>query len=105
MGASSRVRTYQYIPLWEQRGYHVKVMPFFNDKYLKEIYAGQPAVMWNVLTCYLRRFCFLFTVWRYDWIWVEKEIFPYFPPFAEWLLSKSKGYIVDYDDAVFHNYD
>ena len=105
MGASSRVRTYQYIPLWEERGYQVKVTPFFNDKYLKEVYAQRPVGKWNVLLCYLRRFLLLFTVWRYDWIWVEKEVFPYFPPHAEWLFSKLRGYIVDYDDAVFHNYD
>ena len=105
MGASSRVRTYQYLPLWEERGYQVKVAPFFNDKYLEETYVRRPIGKWNVLFCYLRRFFLLFTIWRYDWIWVEKEVFPYLPAYAEWLLSKLKGYIVDYDDAVFHNYD
>ncbi|EPR65619.1 Glycosyltransferase [Cyclobacterium qasimii M12-11B] len=36
---------------------------------------------------------------------IEKEIFPYLPAFAEWFLSKVNRYWVDYDDAVFHNYD
>ena len=105
VGASSRVRTYQYLPLWEDHGYQVKVAPFFNDKYLKEVYARRPIGKWNVFLCYLKRFFILFTVWRYDWVWVEKEVFPYFPAYAEWLLSKWRGYIIDYDDAVFHNYD
>lgn len=105
MGASSRVRTYQYLALWEKRGYRISVKPFFNDKYLEEVYARRRIGKWNVVFCYLRRFFLLFTVWQYDWIWVEKEIFPYFPAYVEWLLSKWKGYIVDYDDAVFHNYD
>ena len=44
--------------------------------------------------------------WRYDVIWIEKELFPFLPSYAEWILEKSgKGYVVDYDDAIFHNYD
>src|SRR5690606_35501225 len=42
----------------------------------------------------------------YDCILIEKELFPYMPPWAEWLISKSgKKYVMDNDDAVFHNYD
>lgn len=48
----------------------------------------------------------LMGAWRYDVIWIEKELFPFLPSYAEWILEKSgKGYVVDYDDAVFHNYD
>jgi glycosyltransferase involved in cell wall biosynthesis len=44
--------------------------------------------------------------WRYDLVWVEKELFPYLPAWAEWLLAHlGPGYVVDYDDAVFHRYD
>jgi glycosyltransferase involved in cell wall biosynthesis len=37
---------------------------------------------------------------------IEKELLPYMPAVFERLLSRLKTpYIVDYDDAVFHNYD
>jgi glycosyltransferase involved in cell wall biosynthesis len=105
-GASSRLRTFQFLPYWEKAGVTFKVAPFFNDKYLEQIYAYKTPGIWNVLFCYFRRSIIFFTVWRFDQVWIEKEIFPYFPAWAEWILKISgKGYFVDYDDAVFHNYD
>jgi glycosyltransferase involved in cell wall biosynthesis len=106
MGASSRLRTYQFLPYWKREGYEVSVLPFFNESYLKEKYLGQGVTKSNVLICYLNRLWILMGYWKYDLIWVEKELFPFLPAWAEWLLSKlGKGYVVDYDDAVFHRYD
>lgn len=43
---------------------------------------------------------------RFDLVLIEKEVFPFLPALAEWWLSVRKiPYIVDYDDAIFHNYD
>lgn len=48
----------------------------------------------------------MFTVFRYDIVVIEKEIFPYLPAFAEKILQiLGVKYIADYDDAIFHNYD
>lgn len=106
MGASSRLRTYQFLPSWIKAGYEVKVSPFFNEFYLKEKYKGQGVTKSNVLKCYLKRLLVLMGFWRYDLVWVEKELFPFLPAWAEWFLAKlGKGYVVDYDDAVFHRYD
>ncbi|WP_339905579.1 glycosyltransferase family 4 protein, partial [uncultured Cyclobacterium sp.] len=104
-GASSRLRTYQFLPLWEKMGYSVAVHSFFTEQYLDNIYSHQSPGIWHVLKCYFRRFFLLFTIHRYDLIIIEKEIFPYLPAYAEWMLANFKGYWVDYDDAVFHNYD
>jgi glycosyltransferase involved in cell wall biosynthesis len=106
MGASSRLRTYQFLEMWKAAGFEVKSSSFFNTQYLDQIYAGCQPGFGNVLFCYLKRFFQLLSVFRYDLIWVEKELFPFFPSYAEWILEKlGKGYVVDYDDAVFHNYD
>ncbi|MDO6439168.1 glycosyltransferase family 4 protein [Cyclobacterium sp. 1_MG-2023] len=104
-GASSRLRTFQFLPLWEKMGYSVSVHSFFTEQYLNNIYSHQSPGYWHVMKCYFRRFFLLFTVHKYDLIIIEKEIFPYLPAIAEWMLAHSKGYWVDYDDAVFHNYD
>ena len=43
---------------------------------------------------------------RYDLVWIEKEIFPFFPAIAEWLVTRlGIPYVVEYDDATFHRYD
>lgn len=105
MAASSRLRVYQFIPFWETNIEQVEVAPLLNQQYLQEFYARKRISKLNVLRCYLKRFFILLRAYRYDLIWVEKELFPYLPPFLEWLLSRTKGYVVDYDDAIFHNYD
>lgn len=106
MGASSRLRTYQFISRWEGAGYRVKVSPFFNEQYLQERYKGEGLDTWNLLKCYFQRLWVLLGAWRYTHVWIEKELFPFVPAWAEWILAKvGKGYFVDYDDAVFHRYD
>ncbi|SNS74784.1 Glycosyltransferase involved in cell wall bisynthesis [Belliella buryatensis] len=106
MGASSRLRTFQYLPLWQAVGDEIAVHPFFNEAYLNAIYSKTTPNIFNVLFCYFRRVLVLFTASKYDHIIIEKELFPFLPAWAEYLLSKTaNGYLVDYDDAVFHNYD
>ncbi|MBA4368909.1 MAG: glycosyl transferase family 1, partial [Desulfobacterium sp.] len=55
---------------------------------------------------YIRRIGILIQSRKYDLLWIEYELFPWLPAFAEKLLSLwNIPYIVDYDDAVFHRYD
>ena len=105
LGPSSRMRTFQYLQYYKDAGIEYAVQPFFNDLYLKGFYNGKRNYV-NVVFCYLKRLALFFTVIKYDKIYIEKELFPYFPSIFESLLSfLKKKYIVDYDDAIFHNYD
>lgn len=105
LGGSSRMRSFQYFPFYEAQGWSVEAKPFFDEEYLKSFYKGKKSIS-TVFKSYIRRFFVLFTVFNYDRIVIEKEIFPFLPPFAEYLLKLlGKKYIVDYDDAIFHNYD
>ena len=105
MAGSSRMRSYQYFPYLEEAGMQVTVKPFFDDAYLKDFYAGKKNIS-AVLKSYIKRLGVLFSVFSYDRVVIEKEIFPFLPALAEWML-KLLGiqYIVDYDDAIFHHYD
>ena len=106
LGASSRIRSLQYLPYLENHGIGVTVRSLFDDDYLNRLYQNGERSVFSIAKCYWRRLFVLFSVFKYDLIWIEKEIFPYFPPFAERLLYfLSKKYVVDYDDAIFHNYD
>jgi glycosyltransferase involved in cell wall biosynthesis len=106
LGASSRLRYLQYIPYLEKNGVEVVVNSLFDDAYLERLYSSGKRPVFRSIYCYLVRFFALFTVRKYDVILIEKEIFPYFPATAERLLRAfAPPYVVDYDDAIFHNYD
>lgn len=105
LAGSSRMRSYQYFPYLEKAGMQVTVKPFFDDAYLKDFYAGKKNIS-AVLKSYVKRLGVLFSVFSYDRVVIEKEIFPFLPALAEWMLKRlGIQYIVDYDDAIFHNYD
>lgn len=104
-GASSRMRSYQYFPYFEKKGWTVIAKPLFNDPYLNNLYNGRKNKL-QILYAYLKRFFLLFTIKGYDRVVIEKELFPYLPACAERILKFfGVKYIVDYDDAIFHNYD
>lgn len=106
MGASSRLRTLQYLPLLEEQGFEFTVQSLFDDAYLKNLYENGKRSKLAIMRYYYKRLASLVTVNNYDLIWMEYEIFPYLPAFAERMLNIiGKEYIVDYDDAIFHHYD
>lgn len=106
LGASSRLRSYQYLPYLQSQGVEVTVSPFFDDAYLMGLYAGQKIRWLNIVKGYLRRVAELLRSRQYDLIWLEKELFPWLPAWGEAILSHlGIPYVVDYDDATFHRYD
>ena len=106
LGASSRLRSYQYLPYLQSQGVEVTVSPFFDDAYLMGLYAGQKIRWLNIVKGYLRRVAELLRSRQYDLIWLEKELFPWLPAIVEICVRRSGiPYVVDYDDAIFHRYD
>ncbi|MEX0606022.1 MAG: glycosyltransferase family 4 protein [Marinobacter sp.] len=105
-GASSRLRSLQYLPFLAAEGFQVTVSSLFDDQYLDQLYRQGRRAPLHVMVLYLRRLRVLLSVLRYDLIWIEKEIFPHMPALAERILRwLGKRYVVDFDDAIFHNYD
>ena len=105
-GASSRMRSYQFHPFLESKGVVINSSALFNDRYLDELYGNMPISKMNIFLCYLKRMFLLFSSFKYKVLIIEKELFPYFPAIFERILSFFRiKYIVDYDDAIFHNYD
>lgn len=105
LAASSRMRSFQYFPYFEKEGIQITVKPFFDNVYIQNLYAGKTSKL-TILKAYWKRFFVLFTIGSFDKIVIEKELFPYLPAWVEQLLNfLNIHYIVDYDDAIFHNYD
>ena len=106
MGASSRLRTYQYLPFLEQNNYDIDVSCLYDDEYLLTYYQTRKRSVTKIATCYFKRLIKVFSAYKYDVVYIEKELFPFLPAVCERLLRYlGVKYIVDYDDAVFHNYD
>lgn len=104
LGASSRLRTHQYLSYLAGKSISGDRVPFFSDKYLRQLYSGKVDLL-MVLHAFVRRTRVLFTAEKYDLVWLEKEVFPWIPYFLEWLFLGRVPYVVDYDDAVHHRYD
>lgn len=106
LGASSRYRSYQYIPYLRKEGIEITVAPLFDNNYIKNLYAGRKKNLLKVLRAYVNRIINLYHVGGFDLIWIEKEALPWLPAWIEHKLGLAKvPYIVDYDDAIFHRYD
>jgi glycosyltransferase involved in cell wall biosynthesis len=106
LGASSRLRSYQYLPHLSARGIEVTVAPFFRDGYLRRFYGQGGKSPLAALAGYGRRLVMLTKSPRYDLVWLEGEALPWLPAWVEeGLAAAGIPYVVDYDDALFHRYD
>jgi glycosyltransferase involved in cell wall biosynthesis len=104
--ASSRLRTFQYIPALQAAGAEVCNRPFFDAKYLRRLYGTRSRGSADLLRAYALRAAALWDARRHDVVWVEKELLPFAPPWFEGHLARlGVPYVVDYDDATFHTYD
>ena len=101
LGVTSRIRFLQYLPYFKDHGVEVHVAPFLGDDYVESLYKGTRNWM-AVAAAYCRRLRELLSARKYDLLWIEKELVPWAPALPELLIHR---YVVDYDDAVFHNYD
>ncbi|HEY0563144.1 MAG TPA: glycosyltransferase family 4 protein [Methylophilus sp.] len=105
LGASSRLRMYQYLPYLNKAGVDVTVSPLLDDDYIEGLYANNIQKL-SVIKAYFKRIFFMLNLSKFDLVWVEKEMLPWLPGWIEVGLFPSKiPLIVDYDDAVFHRYD
>lgn len=105
LGASSRLRTYQYLDRLRCAGHDVCVLPLFSDDYVGALYGG--GRRWReALRGYFSRAISAIRLNRFDICWVEKEMLPWVPWFFERIFYPANcRLVVDYDDAIFHNYD
>ncbi len=105
LGASSRMRSFQYLPWLESAGISVTVAPLFSDQYVSGLQHNTKNLA-KAVSAYAGRIKTLLSCKKFDLLWLEKEALPWLPAwFEKALLPKSIPYVLDYDDAVFHHYD
>lgn len=106
LGASSRYRTYQYVPALRTGGHTVDVRALLSNNYIAQLYAGRRRPVTEVAASYLRRIVHLLESRSYDLVWTEYEALPWVPYVVESFLRPAGiPFVLDMDDAVFHRYD
>ena len=104
-GASSRMRFYQYLPSLRQAGLEVFTAPLFSNEYVEGLQSGNRK-LWEIFRAYAARLEFFFSLGKIDRIWIENEALPWVPAKIEQaILGEKVPFVLDYDDAVFHQYD
>lgn len=104
-GASSRMRLLQYLPWCESKAIECVVAPLFDDAMLLRKYQYGGYSLLELLAAYWRRVRALMGRHQFDLVWIEKEALPWFPAWFERWLLRRVPYVLDFDDAIFHNYD
>lgn len=96
----------KYLPRLAAAGIDVTWAPLLDDAYLEALYGAGRRPWPQVARAYLARLGRLLGARDFDLLWIEKELFPMLPATVERLLAATGApYVVDYDDALFHNYD
>jgi glycosyltransferase involved in cell wall biosynthesis len=106
LGASSRLRFFQYIPYLQAESIEIDEVPFFSEDYLRSFYSLGHKSITQSLKAYIKRLIICIGYKHYDLVWIEKECFPWLPSIFEKLpFMRDCPYVLDYDDAIHHNYD
>ncbi len=105
LGASSRLRFFQYFPDLNAAGIQFECQHLFCDSALLARYKNEKYDVSTVLSAFYKRIKILFSRRDFDVIWIEKEALPWFPLWFESTLLSDLPYVLDFDDAIFHNYD
>ena len=108
MGPSSRYRIYSYLPYYKRIGLKMEIVPLFGDWYLKRLWRHQSKffILFKILYAYVYRAFKILFLSSNSLVYVGAELFPYCPFGIERYLRLRKiPYIIEFDDAIFHNYD
>ena len=103
-GAGCRFRVAQFIPALDAEGIDVTISSFYSPEFFKLVY--QPGHMLRKMVMFVglvsRRVLELFTIRRYDLVFLYREAIPIGPPIIERLVHGLGIPIVhDFDDAIF----
>ena len=102
---SQRFRFEQYLDDLRNRNDTVVQKSFLTHKSWRILYLPGNYIKkgWGVLSGFLKRFFLLFTLSKYDFIFIHREATPIGPSWWEWCASKvfRKKIIYDFDDAIW----
>lgn len=103
-GAGCRFRIAQYVPYLRDAGFDVTISPFYTPEFFRLVY--QPGRHVRKAASFLgltwHRFRELFSLGRYDLVFLYREAIPLGPPIVERLIAaRGIPIVYDFDDAIF----
>jgi len=101
---SQRLKFEQYYESWKQAGYDITIDSFQSLRFWNIIYQNGSLLskVWHTFLGYFSRFLRLFTLRKFDIVYIHLWVTPFGPPIYEWLYCCiSKKVIFDIDDLVF----
>lgn len=105
LGASSRLRFFQFVPYLEKQGFKITCNNFFDDSYLHDLYAGKRRKIFPLLRYFRRRQQEMRLSPPRTPAVIEYELLPHLPYCFESPFLKKHPYILNFDDAVDLHYE
>lgn len=79
--------------------------PFFNDSTWSILYekGNYFKKISGIIKGFINRFLLLFSIFKYDFVFIHREAAPIGPPIIEWIIAKilRKKIIYDFDDSIW----
>ncbi len=99
-----RLKYEQYFNHWRENGFQLTIKPFVSSSFMKIIYSpGKFHIkIFHTLIGYINRLLCLFSLKKYDVVYIFLWVTPFGIPFFEWLYCAiSRKVIYDIDDLVY----
>jgi glycosyltransferase involved in cell wall biosynthesis len=102
---SQRFRFEQYFDKLPEAGFEFDVKPFLDEHAMLYLYDSGNFFrkVWKVNLGLIKRFFQMFTLGKYEYVFIHREAAAIGPPIFEWLITKvfRKKVIFDFDDAIW----
>jgi glycosyltransferase involved in cell wall biosynthesis len=102
---SQRFRFEQYFEILRQNDYIISIHSFLKLRNWRIFFKPGKVHLkiWLLSIGFLRRFIMLFSIFRYDFVFIHREATPVGPPVFEWIISQifRRKIIYDFDDAIW----
>src|SRR5436190_19534362 len=105
---SQRLKFEQYYTHFERNGYEITIKPFIDDEFWQVVH--KPGNFFKKfsksLQGYYKRTVLLFSIKKYDLVYIHLWVTPFGLPIFEWLYSKlAPKMVYDIDDLVYLKFD
>ena len=78
-GASSRYRSFQYLPIIRKHGLEYELIPLFSEEYLIKKYKNRRTPFFLTIRLLIRRLLSILRASNYSVVVIEYELIPFFP--------------------------
>lgn len=103
--ASQRFRFEQYLEILRSAGIDYTLQPFLSQRAWEKFYRKGFFLRksYALIAGLARRIFILFTIRKYDFVFIHRESVPVGPPVFEWFISRvlKRRIVFDFDDAIW----